>query len=529
MNKHIINFSILFFFLIHFSFAQTQLHTDTISLKNNVQKFQFNLPNASFQKLQLYLYLQINEDCIFDKQEFISLQINNPSQDAKIKQVEFARIYLPSYTKQSLISHEIIYDFDMELWQEWLKKDGEIIIKQSGKAESLKASLNLEYEEGEPLSNLLQIIPLWQSDLQGFSYEEQLHLSTNDIPLPQDISTAYIQVLVSGQHTEEFCHHDDAHFYFIHINGKEMAKREIWRDDCGFNPIFPQADLWYDSRPNWCPGLKVNPFAHMLSKKDLQVDTLQASLSFQENFENNEGIESYITSAVLFLFDKPEKKLNASIQKIMAPNTNLWHHRYNPICNNPIILIQNNGQDSIHSITFDYGYNYQNDNKFRWRGELSYLEQELVYLPAPNWYFYENQDIPHSFTVHISSINGKEEAYVMGSRTSEMELAPIYPKEIKLQLKTDHKAQDLSLEIYNDNGDIIFQESDFKADSLYAFPLHLQYGCYEIILSDFEQNGIETSDHSASLKIIDATNDHLIKEFHGDFGSQLREQFMILR
>ncbi|NOR87746.1 MAG: hypothetical protein GQ527_09070, partial [Bacteroidales bacterium] len=395
MKKYYSLLILLFALLLEPLHSQSLLHSDTLFLKTGHQQFSFDLESSEYSELKLYLYIHLHEGCNFQSGEFISLQMDNQYQGSEIEKVEFARVYLPSYLENKHTYQEIIYKFDMILWQKWLINKPTITLAFSGNAYHLQASLSLEIEKGSTPVNVLDIIPLWQNDIQGFPYESDGNdeMSTgNQLPklqiqLPKETSNAFVNILISGHQEHLGKNQQTNKFYFLKIDGQDVAKRSIWRNDCGFNPIYPQHENWHDERPNWCPGLRVNPMSHFLSDKFIAKKQLEISLDFQKTFKETGLRNSYITSAVIFALSSASEKLNVSVTEIMAPNMDLWHHRYNPICGSPIILIQNNGQETVHSITFNYGYNFQTDNKYRWKGELEFMEEELVYLPSLNWYF----------------------------------------------------------------------------------------------------------------------------------------------
>ena len=42
--------------------------------------------------------------------------------------------------------------------------------------------------------------------------------------------------------------------YTAKVNGNLVGGNPIWKDDCGFNAIWPQGGTWIFDRANWCPG-----------------------------------------------------------------------------------------------------------------------------------------------------------------------------------------------------------------------------------------------------------------------------------
>ena len=531
MGRYFFILIVLSLSLLNTNQAQTIINSDTSYLQTGEQEFDFNITNASFHKVNLLLFIRLNENCQFDNGEFLSLKINNNNPQSEIKKIEFARIYLPSFSNKRPQGNEIIYDFDLTLWQSLLYDHSKISIEYTGASLDLEIAMSFNLEEGAMPVEVLDIIPLWQSNTDGFPYGKKgidaKYLPTRNVKLPEKTSSAFISVIVNGagKNTKD---EQSPRFYFLDINGNEIAKRSIWREDCGLNPIYPQGDQWYDNHHNWCPGLRVNPLVHYLSAEVIKNKQLNIDLHFQNDLERKSAVDSYITSSVLFALAEPKEQVNVSISEIIAPNIDLWHHRYNPICGSPILLIQNNGKETVNTITINYGYNYETDNKFRWKGELGFMEQEIVYLPPLNWYFYDNDDEPETFTAHISKVNKTEKAFIGGKKTSVMELASVLPHKLIFEIQTGDHAAHIGLEIYKEDGDAIFVSEELENNKNYQFNLSLVPGCYEMIFYDDEGNGIQLSDADAACLIIkDQKKGLVLKEYKGDFGLEIREQFMV--
>lgn len=518
-------FSLFFLFITFLAQGQSVIEGKILKQTDQMTAYHFNLKDIDHQKLSLSLEINYQDETLITEGAFLSLQMTKANGE-KLEALEFARIYLPSHLIQQ---KSITYDFDLILWQSLLRENKAIQIYHSEKNSHVKIQTSLITVLGKPPFIVKSIIPLWQSDMNGFEYGKngisKENLPNQNIKLPEGTEHAFIDILVSGKSEEGDA---EAKFYFIKLNGEELAKRSIWRDDCSNNPLYPQMGNWHMEQPNWCPGLRVHPSSHFLEEKYLMAKELEIELSFQEDPLEESGIDSYVISAVVFALGEAPEKLNAEIKEILAPNNNLWHQRYNPICGAPVLFIQNTGSETIKSITFNYGYNYQTDTKFRWKGELGFMEEELIYLPPLNWYFYENDDQPETFTVHISAINGEKDAYVHSKKTSNMVLAEVFPSELQFEIQTDDAAHANGLEIFDDTGDLFFYSGVLKADSLYQFNIEFKAGCYEMIFFDEEGNGLHLQS-SHFMRIIDSKKELEIKKFPCDFGAEVREQFMIFK
>lgn len=531
-SKMIKQFQFLILIALYFPssvFAQETIVAELKDQKPNELQYSFELGNERYQ--DLHLHIQQKSIQYFNRSSFISILTLIDAEE-----VEIGRFYLSEYhaekdNKNSNFQDQITYDFDVCLWQNTLKKSSQIILKTDGSFEDADIALSFTAVSGVPSVKVKEIIPLWKSDLSGFEYGKN-GINANDLPnknirIDTDSEYAFIQILVHGIAKSQ---DPSARFYFLSINGQEIAKRSIWRDDCAYNPIYPQSNNWYESRPNWCPGLRIYPLKHQIPKDILSQQNLDIHLRFQNDYLENSGIYSYVVSAVLFVLEEPEKEVNVAITEILSPNTDKWHQRYNPICGSPVLVIKNLGKENLKQVTFNYGYNFQTDNKFRWKGDLGFMEEEIIYLPPLNWYFFEKDDEPETFTAIISSANKMEDAFPGGKMTSNMELAEVYPYRLTFKLRTDENAIDNALEIFDDSGNAYFLSGDLAADSTYNFEVNFIPGCYEMILFDQKGDGIqEKNEKSPTLEILNQKKDTPLKSFHGNFGGEIREQFMIFR
>ncbi len=69
-----------------------------------------------------------------------------------------------------------------------------------------------------------------------------------------------------------------------------------------------------------------------------------------------------------------------------------------------------------------------------------------------------------------------------------------------------------------------------EANKIYRDTLRMRPGCYQFILGDTANNGLDfwftPEDGYGYVRILD-TNGRLIKAFDSDFGSEIRQQFVV--
>jgi hypothetical protein len=237
--------------------AQEKIKAKLNHQDHNYQKYSFENLESSYQALELGI--EVDKIAHTNRNTFISI---NCIQDGM--EMEIGRFFLPqkSIDGNSNISNgqAFIYDFDICLWQKVLLNQPEIVLKTNGSFDDADINLYIYGLEGKPAIEVKEIVPLWNSGIDGFEYGKngisKDLLPTQKASLKSKNDPAFIQVLVHGIEKNQ---DPSARFYYLNVNNKEIAKRSIWRDDCAYNPFYPQSQNWYESRPNWCPGLRIYP------------------------------------------------------------------------------------------------------------------------------------------------------------------------------------------------------------------------------------------------------------------------------
>ena len=79
---------------------------------------------------------------------------------------------------------------------------------------------------------------------------------------------------------------------------------------------------------------------------------------------------------ILFISTKQE------IVDIIKPSLKDEYSRMNPICGKPLIKVRNYGKDPLTSIDINYGVIGGAVHTYKWNGNLNFLQEEEVELPA---------------------------------------------------------------------------------------------------------------------------------------------------
>ena len=59
-----------------------------------------------------------------------------------------------------------------------------------------------------------------------------------------------------------------------------LQVEKLYKDDCGFNAIWPQGGAWIFDRANWCPGEAVPIFNHEITPYITAGDSATFDINF---------------------------------------------------------------------------------------------------------------------------------------------------------------------------------------------------------------------------------------------------------
>ena len=389
--------------------------------------------------------------------------------------------------------------------------------------------LELLFIEGTPPRDPIAVTNLWY----GF-YGYGLTPSFDDLTPPQTVTipanakNSRVKIRATGHgfggtaNCSEFCARD----HYFKVNGSTVWSKEVWRDNCDVNPVYPQGGTWVYDRANWCPGAEVWTYDYELTPEVTPGNTYTFDYSAEDYTWNNVGsVPTYVTSVQLVTYGDPNFSLDARLDAIIAPSDDDMQQRKNPICNNPIVRITNTGATALTKLDITFGIKDYDQDTYTWTGNLAFMESEEVTLPNFGW-----NGSGTEFIATISSPNGGTDEYVYNnSITTPLAIPPTYPSEFIVETRTNTASHENDLFVYDENGNTILERTSFSDNTVYKDTLILEDGCYELYLWDYGEDGLSwwaNSDGSGYFrtKEIDGT---FIKSFEADFGGLIYMQFIV--
>src|SRR5690625_3135938 len=399
------------------------------------------------------------------------------------------------------------YIFDVTDYYPLLKGEKEISIRYEGYSGGFTAEIEFAFIEGTPEREVLGIRPAFQV-VQTYGDPNDPfndYLTTFSDTTPEGTQDALMKVNVSGHGSDatEQCCEFSSHYYDVMLNDEQIAREDIWRDDCGENDLYPQGGTWIYDRSNWCRGAKVEPIHHYLdlgseAQFDLDVEF--------EDYTGSGDLGNYNYQATVFYYGETYKETDAAIIDIVAPTNHPDHFRANPTGNIPVIKVRNTGGSTITSIDFEYGVEgFGAPANHSWSGNLvpqQETEISLTTLEALTDISLDEEEGNLKFEVEIINVNGEEDEDLTNNYlSSTFTTAPLWPQEIVLKLKTGSKVEggylynggpsDISWKITDMEENVIESRTNAQVNSEHNDTIQLpETGFYKLKIENYNCFGM---------------------------------------
>lgn len=433
--------------------------------------------------------------------------------------------------------HTFVYD--VTDYAMLLKDSVTIRSKYNGWSSGFGATIQFVFIEGTPQREVLEIRNIYRN---GGSYQNSSQFETNvippvTVPIPEGTEQAQAKVIITGHGANsgtgcgEFCDKD----YYLHINGEKRFTSRMWRDDCGDVAVSPQGGTWIFSRGNWCPGDKVHERRHELTQY-LTGDEITIDLEIEPYSLSGSGGASHSLSTTVFFYGKNNYDFDAELHTIIAPSTESEQLKWNPTCGDPIVVIRNNGHETLRYAKIEYGPVGGLQNSYEWSGELGYQQKDTIYLPPPRWNGIDPAQ--NRFRARIVTPNHRYFDAVTANDAYEVdvELVPRW-EPFRLLFRTNGVPQENHLTITNEKGEVVFEmkPQDLSPNTTYSENLNLPFGCYQLLLTDEGDDGLDfwyyrnigQNQRTGGYLRVFKQSSGIYENFGGDFGTEIRHDFIV--
>ncbi|MAX81561.1 MAG: hypothetical protein CL843_15480 [Crocinitomicaceae bacterium] len=400
----------------------------------------------------------------------------------------------------------------------------------SGYQDGFTVTLDFYFIEGTPPRDPKRVIKLYDGSFKYGQSSDPIedHLTAYNFTLDQDESQVALHYTPTGhsfggnENCAEFCPKN----YYVKFNGNTIATQLIWNDECGSNPLYPQAGTWLYERSNWCPGSKAKRYQHDLISPVSGQNTVDVDMqSFTHSGTNN---PVYIVYGALVTYGDWNYQNDAEILEILAPNNDFEYNRMNPICASPKIKFRNSGANTLTSVKFHYSVPGGEVYSYTWTGSLEPLEETEVEFDQNPYFLYGKTD--NVFTVSIQEVNGSADEYDQNNTLSvAFDETEQVPEEFVVWWKSNGSPTETSWRIETPNGFVMAQSGTTSANESHKDTINLPEGCYRFILEDDACDGLyffANNDGSGYVRLHKVTND-LIHGFEQDFGCGVDYNFTV--
>ena len=393
--------------------------------------------------------------------------------------------------------------------------------------------LKFVYIKGTPPREVIKIKNLWNGYFSYAGILDNTHCAPINVALPQNTISYRIKTRTTGhefginaENCAEFCPKE----HYLFVNGIQRFAWNLW-NECADNPIMAQGGTWIYDRAGWCPGDKVQTYNHELTPFATSGGNLTLDYEMEGSGAPAGGYNLY---SQLIMYGDYNFNKDAAMEDIIAPSRTFQYSRLNPICDNPIVRIKNNGSSTLTSAIIVYGV--QNPDGavvttpgyYQWSGGLGIGEMEDVVLPLFNW---TNLDVANPiFYAEIVEPNASTDEYENNNRLeSAFDLPSQYETGMRVEIRTNNAPWENAYTIKDQNGNTIYSRSGMTATTLYDDPLNLDYGCYTFEFTDSDEDGISwwaNSDGTGWVRL-KAPNGTTYLTFNPDYGKNIKHQFTV--
>jgi hypothetical protein len=406
-----------------------------------------------------------------------------------INETEIGRFITP-YGKWHNENWTYTWEYDVTDYAHILRDSTEIRVFYDGWSQGSLFDLDFTFIEGIPARETYAHRVFWSGNPTygdpGNPIENFLKPVTLPRLHPSDKVTLRLMTTGHGFGGTENAAEFSQKTHKILINGEETFDQYLWRGDCGQNPIYPQAGTWYYNRAGWCPGDIVQYWDYHLTPFFVNADSVQIGYQMEEYVNADLSKRaSYIIEGQL-LYSKSNYLNNVSLEEIKMPNNAYKYRRMNPICpgQKPLIVVKNQGANSLNSMTIRYRIDNGEDKYFNWSGNIAFMEQAEIELPIID---FPNGD--HTFTVQVFDPNGRlDESDIGDIQTVEFSNPKLTTSsKVALLLRTDAVSgipNGIRYEVQDADGYVIKERGNFQDGATIRDTFDLENGCYRFVIYD---------------------------------------------
>ena len=375
---------------------------------------------------------------------------------------------------------------------------------------------------GTPARDVIKIENLWDGDISLNDLATRVTPKTIPIDPAGHTFRAITRITGHGQggtnNCAEFCFHD----HHIYADNQLVDTWSLYKD-CGYHELFPQGGTWLYDRDGWCPGEMVPTVNHEITPF-VYPGATNVTIGYDSDPEDG----YYVFHSQFVTYGQPNFKHDAAMVDVIAPSTQNQYTRFNPRCDNPIVIIQNTGKDTLKQVDITYGVDGGRDCYYTWHGNLSFLSVDTVVLPPFDWAGYDT--LNPMFHASVDYPNGTYDQYMYNDTIhTPFKVVPVYDSIVIMQLLTNLDGAESSWELRNEYDSVMYSGSGYGNRVTVRDTFHLQPGCYKFTLFDSGEDGLSFFANNSGNGTIQLRKlvGGIFQIMQPNFGEKISQYFMV--
>ncbi|MFK5854734.1 MAG: Omp28-related outer membrane protein [Bacteroidota bacterium] len=186
----------------------------------------------------------------------------------------------------------------------------------------------------------------------------------------------------------------------------------------------------------------------------------------------------------------------------------------------PSVVLRNNGNEDLTSLTMFYQVNEGSLETFDWTGTLAFFENETVELPMI--YFTPAEE--NSLKIYSENPNGNPDQYPLNDTTIQLIPEADYtPSSVTLFFRCDNNPEETTWKLLNSEGNVVYEGGPYSTPG-HTFTEEFEldgFSCYQFYVYDEGGNGL---DSPGFFVLYHGSNNNIIQGI-GDFGSVIGTDF----
>jgi len=414
--------------------------------------------------------------------------------------------------------------FDVTDFAPILKGDKRLTLERGGQNQE-EMDIQFLFIVGTPPRDVKDIRQIWRVDSRSYTQiTNDEYFEPVDYPIDTSARAHKVRSIITGHGQQgEFIPRN----HFININGGPTEFNwQVWME-CSENPVFPQGGTWIYDRAGWCPGMP-----SLVREYDIS-DLVGSSSSVEIDYgvSTASGDSRYIVNNQLVSYGAPNFSIDARITEIINPNNQIEYGRFNPVCNDVQIVLQNTGSTPLTSAEIEYWVNNGTKETYTWSDSLNFLEEAVISLPVSNQFFALATGLDNTFHAEVKKANNQTDNYSHNNKMqSTFSITDELPANFSLQFTTNSAGNESSYDLRNDTGGVVFQRNNMLNNSIYKDTFNLGSGCYTLNVYDTDDDGLSffaNSDGTGSIKLKKVGGRNFFEIFEPNYGGGFSYNFTI--